>query len=431
MHLCKFYMKIKYDSLLRKRVKIYSNIFHIWFSDYVDKLPGNRREAISPNGTVRKIMYIIKIFVKDLHSFFLRNNPPEDPVWLFVSTHNNCNSLRFLKDKLDKSEFVRPLILYKSQLSTSYRIVYRFKIFYDLLGIIYLPVYLRKAHNKYSYKYWTYFFKGYGLYEESKRILKKNRPEAIIFSNDHSIEHRALLLAANELGIKTIYLQHAAISHYFPPLQFDLSLLEGRDSLDKYLDIGEIKGKIELLGMPRFDNYVKYRSHYRKIGKIGICTNLNDVLEDVIQFINKLRERMNGEVGFVLRPHPSDDRAYDQLNIETSNSSVVESFEFLKNVDMIIAGDSSIHLEAAMLNKPAIYYKFKGNTMDDYYGFEKKGITYRAKSSADVENILRNPQKISSDLFLKCKYYNDAIGTAHEGHVQEKAIQIITDFISK
>ena len=123
--------------------------------------------------------------------------------------------------------------------------------------------------------------------------MKKLKPKAIIFANDHIIKHRALLLASKSLGIKNFYLQHASITKEYPPLKFDFALLEGKDALDKYMDCGEVSSEIKFVGMPKFDDFAKYKKDKKrsKIRTIGIATNPFDDFK----YVNLLIEKLNND----------------------------------------------------------------------------------------------------------------------------------------
>lgn len=73
-------------------------------------------------------------------------------------------------------------------------------------------------------------------------------PTAVMVSNDHSGILRAIIKKAKEKNIKVIYTQHAQIGNNFPKLNFDLSLLDGIQALDKYINSGKPNGIIVITG---------------------------------------------------------------------------------------------------------------------------------------------------------------------------------------
>lgn len=417
----------------KKSLKIYDDIFYLWFSPYVDLLPEGVKSNIAPSLFYQKLVYVLRLFIKDVHRIFLSDKLPEkENVWLFVSTINNYKSIEFLKEKVPDTVFVKPQLLYNEPLPfIENRIVYRRKIYFFFKAFLVLPFYKKYSSKKvFVKKYWPYFFYGFGMYEESLRVLKKSKPKAIIFSNDHSVEQRALLCAARELNIKTIYLQHASVSEYFPPLEFSLSLLEGEDALNKYKQIAPINGQVKLIGMPKFDQFLTHRVKIKKLKKIGICFNPNDQIEDVKSVADYLDDYLEEEIKIMIRPHPADQRYLSVFNQELSDSKKEPVFGFLSRVDSIIAGDSSIHLEAAMLNRYPIYYNFSENKFKDYYGYVKQGLSKKAANKNELLNILLNIKDNPPDIYKKAKYYNAKIDSPSEGNVKKEVINEVNKLLT-
>ncbi|MEJ7665852.1 MAG: hypothetical protein WKG07_43225 [Hymenobacter sp.] len=119
---------------------------------------------------------------------------------------------------------------------------------------------------------WRFFdliFYAIGYYEVYRRALRHYRPRAVVFANDHNDDTRALLLACRAEGVPTAYVQHASVSANFPPLGFDLSLLEGQDALDKYRQCGPVRGRVELVGMPKADAYLSQRNTAPAVRRVG------------------------------------------------------------------------------------------------------------------------------------------------------------------
>ena len=79
-----------------------------------------------------------------------------------------------------------------------------------------------------------------------------------------------------QLSIPTIYVQHASVTPYFPPLGFDLNLLEGQATFDQYSKNGPVPGEHKLVGMPKFDTFINFRNQSSSVQNVGICTNKMD-----------------------------------------------------------------------------------------------------------------------------------------------------------
>ena len=261
-------------------------------------------------------------------------------------------------------------------------------------------------------------------------LLKKHQPIAISFSNDHAIESRALLLAANTLNIPIFYIQHACVRPDFPPLKFSLSFLEGQDSLDKYKIAGPVTGDVKLVGVPRITPYLNQKKEVTEIISIGLCANLLDPAESIEILLQSLVDHFpNRKIAY--RPHPSDRR---KINIPSgviiSNSREENPFNFLLKQDIVIAGNTSIHYEAAILKVKSIYYKFDPNGVtEDMYGFVKNKLVPEATNETtlihQIKNIQTN-QEVSSE---KIRYYDATIGTPDEGRSHQLVVQGIKNFL--
>ena len=66
-------------------------------------------------------------------------------------------------------------------------------------------------------------------------------------------------------------------------------MLESQASLDKYKTLGTINGKVQLIGMPKFDSYIQFRNHSTTIKNIGICTNVFDNADDIYKMIEAIQ----------------------------------------------------------------------------------------------------------------------------------------------
>jgi CDP-glycerol glycerophosphotransferase (TagB/SpsB family) len=128
--------------------------------------------------------------------------------------------------------------------------------------------------------------------------------------------------------------------------------------------------------------------------------------------------------------HPQDKRIIRKgsVQFEYSNSNEESAFNFLSKIDLLISGDSSIHLEAALLHIPSIIYGFnKKNLIGDYYEYAKNGLVHHAQDDQEiVSKIETNDFNLNFDIL---KYYNAVSGTKWEGRSKELIIQTLKEFI--
>ncbi|MFW5886280.1 MAG: hypothetical protein ACOCUL_00850 [Bacteroidota bacterium] len=263
-----------------------------------------------------------------------------------------------------------------------------------------------------------------------EKKLREYNPKAVVFSNDHIPDIRSLLYCCLQQNIKTIYIQHAAVSEFFPKLSFDLSLLEGIISYNKYMGAGTPKGKVKIIGVPRLDKHIKKRKQPAFIDKIGICYSLGDDIKEITEFVKVLSKKHSGKI--TIRPHPQDNRPCPVLKsnqVVLSNSKTENAFCFLQKQDLIFSGNSTILLESVMMNITSIYCSFFNHDNFDYYNFYKNNMVYLLENIAQLPKILNNPHIPEKSTYLKAKPYNAAIGTEYEDKVSDKFVEAINNFI--
>lgn len=269
---------------------------------------------------------------------------------------------------------------------------------------------------KFYIKYPDLFFENWGKLDSNLRYLSQQKYlRRVFFSNDHNVHNRLFLHACKLLKIQTIYLQHAPVSKFFPPLSFDLAFLFGEVDLASYSDIGIDKSsKVELVGMPSFDHFYKKRkltvSETPKV--VGVSLNLIDDLKLAEVFIKDLSKFYK----VIVRFHPRDKRGacFPFKNVTLSDANVESPFEYLLNLDFHLAGNSGIHLESVLLNVPSFYLKISENEIDDYYGFVKHGVIKEVTSVTDLLDY-----KLKQSVYMAAKPFSNTVGSSYEGSSQQ------------
>lgn len=423
---------------MRKWYNLYSSILYLHFSDAFLSLPQSAKNAVSPTSPVVRLLkmagYTILRLFGNLFSFVEKEEKLKAKVWLYVVSQNNYDSLKFIAEDLPESTFVagqsKAIGKYKGaveRLSLRSKILYYYK---------YLPLLLQflKYKKNSTIRFFDVLYDAVGFYEIYLRKLKHYKPKAIVFANDHNADARAMLLAAKTLGIKTIYIQHASVSPMFPPLQFDLNLLEGQDALDKYKACGPVAGQVKLIGMPKADAYVPFRNTSKEIKRIGIGCNLMDDVAEVDTLVKKLTTEFP-ELHILLRPHPRDTRNFGKIiklssNISLSNSNMVPTFDYLRQIDVQVSGNSGIHLEAVLLNVWSIFYDFNPkHKLEDYYGFVEHGLVETVQSPVALINLLQENIMHKPCVYSRASYYNATVGTPYDGKSAKLALKHIRDLL--
>jgi hypothetical protein len=417
----------------------YQDLLHIYLSDVVASFPDSARRnlyAVTFRSKVYKALEALFKYSTDFikwvfHYQQVKVDKISGKNWLYIVGTNNYNSVEFLQDSAGDSVFVSPYY-YQNTKSVIYRLVSPMRIWFLLRS---LPLFFLLITDKNHFRYrrcWDALFRSMGAVESALWLLQKYKPASIIFSNDHTVEPRAMLLAAKQFKVPTFYIQHACVRRDFPPLKFDHSLLEGQFALDVYSSVAPITGAVQLIGIPRMDEYLLHKNRSEKVRRIGICSNLLDDPTQIEDTIWKIYDAFP-ELILTYRPHPSDKRLLsipaDRLHI--SNSNKENAFQFLQQQDVIIAGDTSIHYEAVMLNVNSIYYRYGDDSRaSDLYLFCKNGLATAAGSIQDLVAIIKPLTVEKPDVYQKACYYNAALGTAMEGESKRVAGAYIRNIIS-
>ncbi|MCM1030080.1 MAG: hypothetical protein NC410_01365 [Oscillibacter sp.] len=271
-----------------------------------------------------------------------------------------------------------------------------------------------------------------GFYRVIGEFLKKMSPRCVLLSNDHVNCSRIVVQHCNSLGIPTLYIQHASVANYYPKLDFTYSFLDGEESYNKYTEIHKDgTSKAVILGACRFD-YMKgkYIQHKKNsLTTVGLAVNkiddyeiIKNVCHTLLDVVPKLR--------IVIRTHPSmlTFKRFDfgHTQIEYTSANDVPPIDFLNRIDLLIANDSSIHLDALMARVPSVMYSMSSSGFSDQYSYVAQGLVHHIKNEIELRDILKS-QRYKSVSLEKARYFNAAYDREYEG----KCSVIVADFIKQ
>jgi hypothetical protein len=415
------------------------DILQLRFTPLFANFPPAVLATISPANPMRRLARVLGYTLLRLigHMFQPIHNKEElrGKVWLYVVSPNNYNSLSFIKQARPDAVLLagqgKQIGRYNAivnRLSLRRKLLYYWQYPLALTGLL-------RLEGKKAWRFFDMIFYAVGYYEVYRRALRHYRPQAVIFANDHNDDTRSLLLACQAEGVPTAYVQHASVSTFFPPLGFDLSLLEGQDALDKYRQCGPVRGRTELVGMPKADDFLDRRNLAPAVQRVALACNIHDPLPALQETLTYLAQELP-ELTLTLRLHPSEKRDFTSLRqalpqLEWSDSKQENVFDFLLRHDALIAADTSTHLEATLLNVVSLYFRFGTNQLtDDYYGYAAHGLVDRADSLSALADLLRQYARHKpADLYRRAAYYNATLGTAHEGHSRALSLQVLADWL--
>jgi hypothetical protein len=178
-----------------------------------------------------------------------------------------------------------------------------------------------------------------------------------------------------------MYIQHAEVTSLFPTLDFDISILRNRASLEIYQEIGPIAGDAYVVSreeMPfepaRFDLAIS--SDIR----VGVYLTSQVDWSGVRRVVSSLRE--NSGVGHVfIKPHPSQSLA----RIEQECPSVAVETRVPVDPHVAVVANSSVVIELLHRSVPVFQYYGMDSVPADYYGFSAQGVTEKL----DLDDLRR------------------------------------------
>jgi hypothetical protein len=311
-----------------------------------------------------------------------------------------------------------------------------------LISVFYIPKFIwfyfsgdRKIKEAIQYSGVEVLF-TYGYYVYFSWIFRFNKPIAVIESN-HDISHpRILLFFSEKYNVPSFHITHACEPDSVSKIIESYALIEGEDSKIKYINAGSDPERIFTIGMPKFDPFIRDINKGSKVESIGFAVNGTEdysVISSDVKYLSSLFP----EIKIIFRPHPMQytyfykkklDLLLEELgkstNVILSNPLSEGPFQYLTKVDLLIAGDSSIHLEAVLLNIYSIYYDNKGQFLD-HYGFVKNGLVHKAGDVGEMGKIIAEIKDHRPNVRERAKRYVSTIDTEYDGKSTQLAVEII------
>lgn len=274
------------------------------------------------------------------------------------------------------------------------------------------------------------FWRSYGDYDLIRSWLSRCDIKNFIVASDISPLMRAAILACNDSNVTTAYIQHAAVTEKFPPLITTYAFLDGEDSLKKYKFNKKISSSVYLIGGARFD----LAQSITEIGTektIGIALTMRDERNCWEQLIKKICNSFPN-YKIVLRPHPRMEKDAiklycEKVRIEFSDPLVENSFSFLNHIGLLIANETSTHLDAIIMHRPTVLYSGLSTIgMRDHYGMIKRGLLKYCSSFEELSNYIMEPSVLIPDAH-KVRYFNASYISRFEFNVSELIACILLD----
>lgn len=401
----------------------YNDVFHL----YLNK----KRSSGSFYGVIYGLgRAVIKILLDIVYyNVFVKKNYCEitGKNVIVLESYNNLEATSFLIKNLPNVAIIaKKRNYYNENLNNVYYLSNNYLSKFSIKKFIYL-FYLIFNKN-YGIKHLGMIAYSFDAIDFCDKLLSNYSPNSLHFSNDHNPFARSLMLAAKNHDIKSFYYQHASVTDLFPPLQVTAAFLWGQYSKNIYKNKSNNDVRIYVAGFNKADKYVEYirNKTYRNV--IGIAYNTLDKINDVNQLIENLLQNLPDHK-LIVRPHPSDKRHVDkQDQVSISLAKHENSLEYLSGIDYLICGNSSILLEAAIMNVLPIQIinnQKNKKYLHDYYGFIKQGVVIPAKNYKEIIEIIKNNKGKLKNHRKRAKFFDASIESKHEFNVEKYILNVL------
>jgi hypothetical protein len=371
----------------------YIEINKMYFSGYLEILPDSYRNNFYPSSRFKLIIRVLRLFIRSsllLFKYKPRLNINRKKIFFYESQNN----LKILKEfDTRKNNF-----FYVDTKNIQHDLYYKLKYFFPILKYL---ISIKETHK------FEIILRSAGFIEYADTLFNKcPKIGNIILANDHNPIQRALVLRAKLFNIKSFYFQHAQVSKYFPPLIFDVAFLDGQHAVDTYSKIGNTSTTLEVIGKDYSINAKKNTN----IQKLGIAINPVDnmvFIESLITYLNKNHDY----ISVILRPHPRmKNRIILKGKYNIHNPRKYDTLNFFNQIDYMIAGDSSIHIEAILYGLSSGYFHSNNSGFFDYYGFLKHNLIDGFSDPAELLGLIKNKSSGSIEFYIK----NNSINKQNE-----------------
>ncbi|MGE3636728.1 MAG: hypothetical protein AB7P00_42895, partial [Sandaracinaceae bacterium] len=242
-----------------------------------------------------------------------------------------------------------------------------------------------------------------GYYFRFRELLARDAPAAILTSSDSNPYAMALVAAARERAIPTAYVAHGHIPEGPPRLWYDLSFVDGKETLGVYERSRGYEGRVVFRGAEGEYRPMMLEALERgRPLRVGVFASL---IVDWTRFVGVVRAIHDAVAPsrLLVRLHPNpvirDPSAERRLAalpyVEVSRGESVLTRD-AASVDLVIAGNTSAHLSVLKHGVPSVYLPGLDLVPHDFYRFLERRIVPEvaaadALAPRDLAAFFRDP----------------------------------------
>ena len=203
--------------------------------------------------------------------------------------------------------------------------------------------------------------------------------KVLCVASDHAPVCQCLLFIASDTGCKTCYIQHAPVTKYFPPLEYDLSVLHDQASAQAYEGAAQRTGakvSTQIVFLSPFQDEFEPPHLGEPPYTVGIALSFLPNVPRVTRLVDELVAHPSVQ-RVVLRKHPRcalDLAHLTRHEIASLQSKDEKADAFFDQVDVVLVPNSGVTIEALHRGRPTFFTPGTDDLPDDYYGFVANGI---------------------------------------------------------
>jgi hypothetical protein len=337
-----------------------------------------------------------------------RFNVPYTEVVYAGHTENNLkefnNFYEWCKDVLDPSDQVKEINNYaKLERLGFYKRTFKIEFLKLILCalIIYSFLTTKIKLNRTSFDYVINYAKNFINYLINFDVYRRFgiAPVLLVLANDHNPKYVAISKVFKLIGTRRIYMQHGGVSEMFPPLDFEMSILFNEDSRNIYL--GQGKTRSQILTISRSAETSQFRKKIKLSGEDSVNVVLVPSVRVNVPFINKVIESLkdNASVtGVYVKHHPR----FLDVDLVNPAAARLEDFDVTGlGKTVFLTGNTTAALQLIMDGQHVYQVYGLDYTVDDYYGFVKKGLL-KVLSDEELNDVFWDSNfQVGDDVLLK------------------------------
>lgn len=192
-------------------------------------------------------------------------------------------------------------------------------------------------------------------YFYAREMLREKRIKIVVSSSDGNPYGRALMAAAHAEGVPLVFVSHGAVAEAPVRAKISLAVLHGQAAAEDFLGRGSEISELLLFGFRRAGGI----NRLDQVRRVLICLGAAPNLGGLRVLVNDIHSRFPSAL-LVVRLHPHS-QAGNVLSAESARrggweiSSAAKVSEDLARSDLMVAANSTVHLDALAAGVPSLY----------------------------------------------------------------------------